>query len=97
VLRLLILAGLGYLIYQMIVPRRPAASDRSTGAHNNSQAATGTSGSGRSAGAGERMVKCAACGVYVPEPEALPGPRGPQAGEFFCSPECRRQGRSQER
>ncbi len=78
--RLLLWVGLGYLIYRMLSPRRPAGYRR-----DRVQPGRGESGN---AGTGEKMVKCSVCGLYVPESEAESA-----AGRFFCSRECREKGR----
>lgn len=48
---------------------------------------------GRHAGGGEPLVRCDACGTYVPGSRALDA-GGSAAGRRACSPECRTRLRS---
>jgi uncharacterized protein len=32
----------------------------------------------------ETMIRCARCGVYLPQKDAIPGPSGPTCGEPAC-------------
>jgi len=32
----------------------------------------------------EKMIRCSACGVYLPQKDATPGPKGPTCGEPAC-------------
>jgi len=83
VFRLLLLIGLGYLVYQLFSPKT---------ARKNRNGAVPSGSAARSSGAtGEKMVKCAVCGTYVPEHEALRG--GPRNAQLFCSKQCRAGGR----
>ncbi len=86
VFRLLFLLGLGYLVYRLFSPRPPRGAR--TAGDRAGYGRSATSASGGPAVVGEKMVKCAACGLYVPEHEALRGQRGKQC--FYCSEECRK-------
>jgi uncharacterized protein len=33
----------------------------------------------------ESMVRCAHCGVYLPQKDAIPGPTGPTCGDPACT------------
>ncbi|MBN2808749.1 MAG: hypothetical protein JXR80_04575 [Deltaproteobacteria bacterium] len=77
--RFLLWLGLGYLFLRLFI-KRPAVDKQNP--------ATGSPGAGR----GEKMVKCAVCGLYVPEHEALAGGWRRDAGHYYCSPECRQKG-----
>jgi uncharacterized protein len=42
------------------------------------------SGGHRSAPPAETMIRCARCGVYLPQKDATPGPSGPTCGDPAC-------------
>ncbi|HDS16984.1 MAG TPA: hypothetical protein ENN66_10365 [Proteobacteria bacterium] len=80
-LRLFLWLGLGYLVFRLF---RDLLLGGRLKAQNRPRAGSRSGGS-------EKMVKCASCGLYVPEHEALSG-GGPAGGKrHYCSPECRRQ------
>ena len=74
--RFLLWIGLGYLFFRLL-RGRPAVDKQA-----------GTKKASPASGRGEKMVKCAVCGLYVPENEALAG-GWRDSGRYYCSPECR--------
>ncbi len=75
--RFLLWIGLGYLFFRLFRGQSSVDGERVAGSKGRSQVS----------GQGEKMVKCAVCGLYVPEKEALAGGwRKP--GRYYCSPEC---------
>ncbi|MBW1645470.1 MAG: Prokaryotic metallothionein [Deltaproteobacteria bacterium] len=74
-IRLLILGVLGYLIYQLFAGGKSAGGGKKSTARR------------PPADSGGRMVKCASCGLYVPENEAVLKRQG--GGQvFYCSEKC---------
>ena len=79
--RFLLFLGLGYFIIRLF--RGPSSNLDDAGRKN-------SRGESRATGAqGEKMVKCASCGLYVPEPEALAG-GWRHSDRYFCSQECQK-------
>ena len=73
-IRILVLMLVARFVLQTLFGRRPVPARRPT--------------SGPTERAGGTLVRCAQCGTYVPEANALTNGRG--AGrETFCSPACR--------
>lgn len=75
-IRLLIIAGAVYLIYRgvrsLFGPTDRVSTDR-----RDPLETTGT-----------RLVQCAQCGQFIPEPQAIRASRGGKT-RTFCSAECR--------
>jgi|GEM_PF-1335857 len=91
--RLLVLILLAILIYLLVsaLLRRLSAAAGIGGA----RVGKGAPGQRPTASPtrGEALVRCAACGVRLPESRALPASaKGPGGGAVFCSEDCRRQG-----
>ncbi len=87
---LILLAILVYLLVSALLRRLSAAAGM--GGRRVGKGAPGR-GSARGSARGESLVRCAACGVRLPESRALPAPaRGRGGGAVFCSEDCRRQG-----
>ena len=84
--RFLLWAGLGYFFYRLFFKSQPSPGKRvNDGSSFRAGASRQTSGSG------EKMVKCAVCGLYVPENEAISG-GWRDSGRYYCSPECQQRG-----
>ncbi len=79
-IRLLILGALGYLVYQLFAGGKKSSPGRRSGSGSGRKAPGSTTGGGR-------MVKCAACGLYVPEDEAISRREGGKE-VFYCSRQC---------
>ena len=77
--RFLLWIGLGYLFFRLFRGRPSVDSGR----------VASPGGEPQVSGQGEKMVKCAVCGLYVPEKEALAG-GWHASGRYYCSPECRK-------
>ncbi|MEA1921111.1 MAG: PP0621 family protein [Pseudomonadota bacterium] len=78
--RFLLWLGLGYFFYRLFFKSRRSLDNGS-----------GDRGAAQASGSGEKMVKCAVCGLYVPEKEALAG-GWRDLGRYYCSQECRQRG-----
>lgn len=81
--RFLLWIGLGYFFYRLFFKSRTSL-DKGAGDR-------GAPGSSQSSESGEKMVKCAVCGLYVPEKEAIAG-GWRDSGRYYCSPECQQRG-----
>ncbi|MEA3332099.1 MAG: PP0621 family protein [Pseudomonadota bacterium] len=83
--RFLLWIGLGYFFYRLFFKSRRSL-DNGVG----DRGAPGMRGT-QASGSGEKMVKCAVCGLYVPEKEALAG-GWRDSGRYYCSSECQQRG-----
>lgn len=84
--RFLLWVGLGYFFYRLFF-KRGSSLDNGVG----DPGAAGTRRSSQVSGGGEKMVKCAACGLYVPDKEAIAG-GWRDSGRHYCSLECQQRG-----
>ncbi|MBN2233429.1 MAG: hypothetical protein JW781_11530 [Deltaproteobacteria bacterium] len=89
-----------YLTYRLVsrlfrLPPGPGPTPGARGSYTGGRRPPGgASGGGAAAGtppAAGRMVKCAACGLYVPEENAIKRRRGGET-VYFCGSACARKG-----
>jgi uncharacterized protein len=85
VLRLLALAALAVVLWLMLEGGIAAVRTRLRGSSPSARIPPTHPRGGPTATAGLALVRCATCGVHLPQQRALDG-----AGRWYCSADCRR-------